>query len=201
MKDFQQLIANQHCVRSGFCLHYMTLYSIVLGMQAKSVFEFGVGRTTPVILKALELTKGKLISNGLDDRSIFISNEEFKQYKDVWRYWKGKSDKMLSKLTYEVFDVVLHDGAHDKDTVERDLKTIFPRMKKGGIVLVHDTTHAQLGVGMMKAVNASLKGVDHKKFTLPYWDGLTLIQILKDFGNGKVYLTWGKHKGSWLHET
>ena len=45
---------------TGFTLHYPMLYSLVLGLESKNVFEFGTGFSTHVILHALAKTGGNL---------------------------------------------------------------------------------------------------------------------------------------------
>jgi len=60
--EFEEMLDRHHSDDAGFCRHYMLLYSIVLGMEAKSVFEFGSGYSSKTILKALSKTGGHLYS-------------------------------------------------------------------------------------------------------------------------------------------
>jgi len=57
--DINEIFKHHHGNYGGFCRHYLTLYSMVLGMEAKSVFEFGCGFSSKAILAALEPTGGK----------------------------------------------------------------------------------------------------------------------------------------------
>ena len=90
----------------------------------------------------------------------------------------------------EGFDLVLHDGSHEPDVVEEELKAIVPCVKKGGLILVHDTRHPKLG--LESAAPRALAGTPHLTFTLPYGYGLTIIEMLDDFGWGDVELKWRK---------
>jgi hypothetical protein len=93
----------------------------------------------------------------------------------------------------------LHDGSHTWREVAIDLKLIIPRIKKGGILLVHDTNHPTDNYQLDKAVdsidfNYDDSGFKIERLTLPYGYGLTMIRIMEDFGNGEVELTWRKAK-------
>ena len=189
----QDIIDRHHANDAGFCRHYLSLYSIVLGMETKSAFEFGSGFSTRVILKALELTKGELITcdkRSLDETAIFYNKSDLKGYTN-WKYLQKNSLLAVDDFKDKVFDFVLHDGSHTWTTVKKDMKNIIPRMVTGGVFLLHDTTHPTANYELMKAVE-SLTWCKNKYVTLPYGYGLTIITIEEDFGNGKKEITWQK---------
>jgi len=189
--NLQELFDRHHANNAGFCRHYLTLYSIVLGMEAKSAFEFGSGFSTKTILMALEKTNGKLITcdyRPLNQTAIFFDLNELKQYPN-FKYLCKRSNMIKTDIEKETFDFVLHDGAHDSATVINDFKMIIPRMKKGSILLLHDTTHKEYD--LYKAVD-SLSWVKNSHVTLPYGYGLTIIKIEEDLGNGEVEIKWHK---------
>lgn len=190
MKD---IIKIHHGNQFGFSRHYLLLYSIVLGLETKLAFEFGTGQSTKVIIEALKKTKGKLISNDVRDADICgITSKDQKKYSDIWQFLQGRSNEVLSNVEESGFDFVLHDGAHDGKTVLEDLQFIIPKMKKNGILLVHDTEYEYEDI--RKAVGVALQKVKHQRIELPYGCGLSIIRIRQDFGNGKVKVSWKKKK-------
>jgi len=164
---------------TGFSRHYITLYAMVVGMEAKNVFEFGAGYSSYTILKALKQTGGKLTSCDIRDKKdigIDISDKQ-------WNFLRKNSlDISFSKFD-EPFDLVLHDGSHVQQEVDQDIKNILPYMKKDSLLLVHDTEH--------KSINLKTNiDVKHEKVTLPYGYGLTIVRILE--GRGSIDLKWKK---------
>lgn len=190
---FENIVKTHHGTQFGFSRHYLLLYSVVLGLEAKSVFEFGIGFSTKVIMKALEKTKGRLTSVDVRDAEICgISKKEQCKFSKKWKFLHGRSQEILKDFGESSFDLVLHDGAHNGPTVRDDLKLIIPRIKKNGILLIHDTEHKYTDI--LDGVIEALKGTKHQRIELPYGCGLTIIRILEDFGNGEVTLTWKKQK-------
>ena len=62
MNILEQIAAKAEKGDTGMSLHYGFLYSCVIGLESKNVFEFGSGFSTHVILHALEKTGGILTS-------------------------------------------------------------------------------------------------------------------------------------------
>ncbi|MCR4275096.1 MAG: class I SAM-dependent methyltransferase [Candidatus Campbellbacteria bacterium] len=186
----QKVISHMGKNSGGFTLHYLFLYNLIIGMEAKNVLELGAGFSTPVILGALEKTGGKLIT--CDQRSVAETGNDpaLKQQYPSWKFLQGKTGETLAQIQDEVFDVVLHDASHDVFPVYQDLRKIIPHVKQNGIILVHDTEHPAFRLRW--AVRLAFLFTPHEKVTLPYGYGLTIVRILKDFGNGEVLLTWKK---------
>lgn len=174
----------------GFTLHYMMLYAIVYGMEAKNVFEFGCGHSSPVILAALKHTGGKLTTNEVRDiKDTGNRPELLEEEKGRWRYLhKFSSEALREDIKGEAFDVVLHDGAHEAITVMKDIRKIVRHMKQGAILLVHDTNHKTFPY-LPWAVRLGLFPYRYEKITFPYGHGLTAVRIKSNFGHGKVELT------------
>ena len=61
MNILEQIAAKAEKGDTGMSLHYGFLYSCVVGLESKNVFEFGSGFSTHVILHALEKTDGIFI--------------------------------------------------------------------------------------------------------------------------------------------
>ncbi|OHB24572.1 MAG: hypothetical protein A2542_03170 [Parcubacteria group bacterium RIFOXYD2_FULL_52_8] len=190
----KRIYERHHGNTSGFSRHYLLLYTLVLGLEAKKVLEFGSGFSSIVILEALRHTGGRLISTDMRPVSnTGMSPEEIAEHPE-WTYLEGNSLTTIPVLKETGFDLVLHDGSHEWRVVLRDLKRIIPRMKQDGLILVHDTHHRGKNFHLLLATQFALLGVRHEKVTLPYGYGLTITRIKGDRGHGRVSTTWEKAK-------
>jgi len=177
----------------GLCRHYMTLYSVVLGLETRTALELGAGFSTRVILSALAHTGGRLFS--IDVRPLRDTGNDprfLAAYAQPWTYLQGDSRDMVEKLGDEVFEFVLHDGSHEPEIVQADLEAILPRMKKNAILLVHDTEHPIHDYGLAPACQRALRDVGHSTVTLPFGFGLTVVRVEEDFGHVVVETSWHK---------
>src|SRR6266478_4986631 len=128
--------------------HYWTLFSVAYGLQAKLVFEFGAGTSSAVLLTALELTGGKLISCDSEPLDSLVRRTPcLREYtpSSQWTFWNVDSGEALGRLNHETFDLVLHDGSHEHAQVAEDIAGILPRLKRFGVLLLHDVEQFQLG--------------------------------------------------------
>jgi len=176
---------------TGFTLHYPMLYSIILGMESKNVFEFGTGFSTHCILHALEKTDGRLISCDVTHKDMNRNVTDFTKNSNRWKFYHGNSNLLLDNIDHEQYDVILHDGSHIGDEVLVDLEKIYPYLKQDGILITHDTMHHNLGEDMMRAVMKFAKNKELEMCTLPFGYGLTFFRNIKN-KNHKVDLTWKK---------
>jgi len=176
---------------TGFTLHYPMLYSIILGMESKNVFEFGTGFSTHCILHALEKTDGRLISCDVTHKDINRNVTNFTKNSNRWKFYHANSNLLLDNIDHEQYDVILHDGSHIGDEVLVDLEKIYPYLKQDGILITHDTMHHNLGEHMMRAVMQFAKNKELEMCTLPYGYGLTFFRNIKN-KDYKVELTWKK---------
>jgi len=194
--DLKFICDQGHKNNTGFCRHYMFLYSLVLGLEAKNVAEFGSGFSTQCIWTALKLTKGTLVNFEQRDKSQnaeWFSQEMLDCQDNRWQFIKGDSLNTVPAFEHPAYDLVLHDGSHTGRIVTQDINNILPHIKKGGILLLHDTNHTSLGSDMRTGIsNSNLKDYLHEILTLPYGYGLTLIKILDSDNPEKVELTWRK---------
>ena len=141
--------------QTGFMKHYLTLFSIVEGLEAKNTFEFGTGISTKVIIDALRITGGSHIS--CDTRNINktgLDENYLKNNKDIWTYLQTDSQNIEFNDFNYYFDFVLHDGSHIPEIVRDDLLKILPHIKCYGIILVHDTGQSDLRNAVVEAVNS-----------------------------------------------
>tara|TARA_E500000318_G_scaffold7911_1_gene7305 strand:+ start:3116 stop:3700 length:585 start_codon:yes stop_codon:yes gene_type:complete len=193
MNILEQIAAKAERGDTGMSLHYGFLYSCIVGMESKNVFEFGSGFSTHVILHALEKTGGVLTSVDVTNYTDNPNVTKFSQDSDRWSFYNGNSNEMFADedVEFEQYDVILHDGSHIGEEVLVDLNNIYPYLKHDGILITHDTRHATLGEGMREAVEEFAKDKDLETCTLPYGYGLTFFRNKGNIDN-KVNLTWRK---------
>jgi predicted O-methyltransferase YrrM len=164
------------------------LYSLVFGMEAKRVFEFGVGFSTETIKEALKLTDGHLTS--VDYRPQESHNDDA-----AWTFYEGKSGQVVPTIIHSPYDLVLHDGSHERYEVTEDLNNILPHIKKGGLLLVHDTNHSRKGLSLKEEMlggieDSNLKNYEYEYLNLPYSFGLTIIRMLTSDTDEEVKTEW-----------
>ena len=193
MNILEQIAAKAERGDTGMSLHYGFLYSCIVGMESKNVFEFGSGFSTHVILHALEKTGGVLTSVDVNDHTVNTNITDFSKNSDRWSFYHGNSNEMFADddVEFEQYDVILHDGSHIGEEVLVDLNNIYPYLKHDGILITHDTRHHTLGEGMMSAVEEFARDKDLEMCTLPYGYGLTFFRNKGNIDN-KVNLTWKK---------
>ena len=176
---------------TGFTLHYPLLYSLVLGLESKEVFEFGTGFSTHCILHALEKTGGNLTSCDVIHYNQNPNVTDFTKQSNRWAFHHGNTNHTFNSIEHKQYDLILHDGSHIGSEVLIDLNNIYPYLKHDGILITHDTIHHTLGAAMKKAVNDFAQGKDMEILTLPYGYGLTLFRN-KGNQENKIELTWKK---------
>jgi len=164
----------------GFAAHYLFLYSVVRGLHAQWVFEFGAGLSTRVILDALKPSSGSLMSVSTDACSDVVSKYDIPSLLsgDVgWEHHQGLSVDVLPALDIPPLDLVLHDGAHDYETVRADLGAVLPHVKRGGLVLIHDSAHSHCGAAVRRAIGEVVSTRDSfSAVELPYGYGLAILR-------------------------
>ena len=109
-----------------------------------NIFEIGVrgGISTAALLVGATFHDGHLWSVDIDDCS---------QLYDIpaWTFIRGNSsrdsERILSQLP-PVLDVLFIDSDHSLEMTRRELQLYAPRVKKGGVILAHDTDLAGAGV-------------------------------------------------------
>tara|TARA_R100000734_G_C3318126_1_gene111959 strand:- start:1638 stop:2222 length:585 start_codon:yes stop_codon:yes gene_type:complete len=193
MNILEQIAAKAERGDTGMSLHYGFLYSCVVGMETKKIFEFGSGFSTHVILHALEKTGGTLTSVDVTNYTDNPNVTQFSRSSDRWSFYHGNSNEMFADedVEFEQYDLILHDGSHVGSEVLVDLNNIYPYLKHDGILITHDTRHHTLGEGMMGAAEEFAKDKDLEMCTLPYGYGLTFFRNKGNLDNS-VKLTWRK---------
>ncbi len=158
--------------KSAATPHYPVLTSLAVGLDSKNIFEFGCGGSTIAIVDAVQHLGCNVYT--VDIRPLERTNSTCGDIRyPLWRFLRMRSEEALLEVNGITFDFVFHDGAHDYDTVKRDLQLIIPQVRRHGMLAIHDTFQE----GVSAAVYESLVGVAHTRITLPYACGLTLVRI------------------------
>jgi predicted O-methyltransferase YrrM len=178
--DLSGIVERAHGAASGFARHYLSLYAMVLGLRAKRVCEFGAGGSTETILLALAASGGSLITSDLRPLAgVGLPDDFAARHAGRFEYVQGAADDFLPRLKGESLDLVLHDGSHEFWQVFRDLRAALPRVKRDGLVLLHDTNHPTFPYLRYAATLALwATGTRYEAVTLPYGCGLTVIRVL-----------------------
>lgn len=189
-------LASEH--QTGLAPYYPFLYACVLGLKAKQVLEFGSGLSSRVLVDALHRTGGQLLSIDPHPKTAPMLGEP-------WEVWARCSEDVRELMpSLPPLDLVLHDGAHSAAVVRDDLLAVLPRMRNGGLILIHDTLHSYVGPAMQEGLTQALEALpfagDHiGRLTLPFAFGLTIWQVSRN-GLGTV-VSIGLDKPSSLHHT
>ena len=141
MNILEQIAAKAERGDTGMSLHYGFLYSCVVGLESKNVFEFGSGYSTHVILNALEKTGGILTSCDVTDYTENPSITEFTKKSNRWNFYNGNSTEIFEDMELEQYELILHDGSHVGEEVLVDLNNIYPYLKNDGIFVIEDYMH------------------------------------------------------------
>lgn len=175
----------------GLALHYPLIHAAVIGLDAKRTFEFGAGGSTRVFVDALrELHRrdekvprqhGSVSTQSQDELRQRYSIDDDTPDLVYWFHATGLSQDVLNPSIYavqsEVYDLVLHDGSHAADVVAADIAWVWPRIKRGGLLLVHDTQHSYCGEEVRRGILRALGLAEElHAVTLPYGFGLTIIR-------------------------
>lgn len=123
-------------------LHFeaaMALYLVTRITKPDIVIETGVsaGRSTSFILAALhDNRKGHLFSIDIDPNAGYAIPADLK-YR--WTFICQPSENALPKLCARApIDIFLHDSLHTYENMMFEYKTVWPALKKGGMLFSHD---------------------------------------------------------------
>ena len=111
------------------------IYEDLLKINQPKILEFGVhaGYSTSVFLDICKLNNGKLFSVDVNDYS--------KNFNDLnWEFIQSRDDSFdyIEKIIPEKVDVILIDTLHKADHVEKILYNYYPKLRKGGLIIIDD---------------------------------------------------------------
>jgi predicted O-methyltransferase YrrM len=140
MKDkfFKQLLNTVLTGTGDSDKHLLTLFSIALSIEAKSILELGVrsGATSLPFLMAAGLTNGYVESVDLNP-TTFICPEE---YIDNWKFYQANALSILKEKTENKikYDLIYVDDWHSYEHVKEELEYIDQLVRPGSVVILHD---------------------------------------------------------------
>jgi cephalosporin hydroxylase len=118
--------------------HLPTFVEVVFALDAKTVIELGVrgGVSTTAWLYAVAETGGHVWSVDVDPTPAHGTFADT----GCWTFIQGDdcSAEVLAQLP-DCADIVFIDTSHAYDHTLRELTAYVPRVKAGGLVLLHDT--------------------------------------------------------------
>lgn len=117
--------------------HLPRLFTEVNKRENPVVLELGVrtGNSTSAFLYGVHNAEGELWSVDIADARVPPEWGRSKR----WTFLKGDSvsETILSKIPSE-FDVVFIDTSHTFEQTTKELNIYVPKVKEGGVVLMHD---------------------------------------------------------------
>lgn len=159
---------------TGLSLHYPFLYALVVGLGARRTLEFGAGGSTRVILDA---GSSEHVSVSTETKEQIAARGDIDPSCARWRHLQATlGDTGRKPLPDGPFDLVLHDGSHAADVVAADIAWAWPRLKRFGLLLVHDTLHSYCGAQVRAGLECGLGNARASRLTLPYGYGLTIVR-------------------------
>lgn len=116
--------------------HLPTLHMAVTDRNAKQVIELGVrtGRSTAALLAAVEQTGGQVWSCDVTGPKIDPLIAEHER----WTIRIG-DDIAVADTAPEQCDVLFIDTSHDYGQTLAELDAYAPKVRAGGVILLHDT--------------------------------------------------------------
>jgi len=164
--------------------HLFTLYSISLGMKAKTVLEIGVrnGYSTTAFLLAMKETGGTLWSVDIGPCVRAAKRLDEMGLTKHWKFILGSSPQVLRKWKRTI-DICFIDGDHSLAGVTADFNYCSRFVRKHGLILMHDSycpsNVAERGAfGVHLLVSDLRTRRELEVVTLPYCNGLTIIRKL-----------------------
>lgn len=117
--------------------HYMTFFTLVLSLKAKTVLELGVrdGGSTIPFLMGLSYTNGHLTSVDINDNLIL--RNKLQEYKH-WNFIVSDAISFLQNDN-KIYDIIFIDDWHDGDHVLQELNLVKNKINENSLILMHDT--------------------------------------------------------------
>ncbi len=153
--------------------HLLVLYSLVVGLDAKTIVDLGIGATTRALRAAASVTAGIVHSCDFDRKRYGYLLE----HQDAsWRLSLDDSGAFLSAFEGPI-DLLMHDAAHHYAQVRRDLEIVLPKMRRYGVVCVHDAQQTELAPGILAAVTDVASRFRTSSTVLPFGAGLLILRV------------------------
>jgi predicted O-methyltransferase YrrM len=143
-----------------------TLVEIGSYLGGSSSFLACAAQTKNHKLYCVDTWGNESMTEGLRDTyNIFMHN--IKPVKDYVFPLRGKSADIANSFHYSI-DLLFVDGDHSYESVKLDVESWLPKLKDGGIIILHDYAWAE---GVKKIVEESIKPIKLEEHILQniYW--------------------------------
>jgi predicted O-methyltransferase YrrM len=153
--------------------HLLTLYSIAKGLDAKKILEVGFGRSTSVLARAAFENGGRLLSCDLEDFSYMLTDEE----RNTVDFHCGTVDKIWDRdegYDFAFLDY-LSNSSDNESYLMIEIEKCIKRMKKNGIIAIHDVFVDKYKVGSTMEKLAKRR-IDIEYVVLPFNYGLGILR-------------------------
>mgnify|MGYP001599379898 FL=1 len=156
----------------------LMMYVAVIYYQVKKAMETGtdVGDSARIFATALRKTGGQILSIDIKD----VDRAWAKDYPNVG-FVKGDTAQLEFKTEIELLFLDDHtEGMDIKAHVLMELKKFGVWVKKGGVILIHDTLHDKFGVHITQAIREWTKEVGLRWMEDTQQHGMALIEVSRD---------------------
>ncbi len=137
--------------------HLLFIHDTCIALQAKRVLELGVrkGHSSRALLIASQATRGHLTSVDLGTLLEFPDQifEQFAGHR--WSLILGNSRHV--DVPEQNFDLLLIDSGHSLDLTTVELNRFAPRVRVGGVILLHDTIPEAPQIQVREAIEAYVR--------------------------------------------
>ena len=163
--------------------HLLTLYSVAIGLKAKSILEIGFGRSSFVLIKAAADNGGILTTCDTQDFSYLLNARE----KSFTTFVHGTSDNAWSAVEQQGVDFAFLDYFSSENItqtfIEKEIRKCISLMKTNGVIAIHDAIVEKYRLKkVLEDVKVTL-GLFHNSdvevVSIPYNYGLGLIRLVK----------------------
>jgi len=175
--------------------HLLTFYSLAIGLNAKSIVEFGFGRSSFVFLKAASFLNSKVTLIDNRDFSYLLSEQEkmlsdflVKDFREVSNSLRNNE---ISKEGVDIcFFDVFSNPAMKESIIKRTIEDVYAVTKQNGILMFHDTIISEYKI--KEVVDDFKSAYDCEILTLPYNYGLTILRKKEESEFGSIKNKWFK---------
>ena len=154
--------------------HRERLYTLAVQVKAKQIIELGVrgGVSTVSLLAAAELTGGRVWSC---DVAPHIAPDVVAA-SDRWTFYLGDDMSEAAQDAAPVkCDLLFIDTSHERDHTAAELAIYGPRVRKGGVIVMHD---ADPVIGQ-DVIGPALDYARWNELTLTYYPGSHGLAVIR----------------------
>lgn len=121
--------------------YILSLYNIPKQMKAKTIVEIGAGRSTFALVAAAFETDGHVTSIDIGGEGTL---DRVQWGKETMKKESDGRFTMLMQSSLDVewdkpIDFLFLDSEHTFDLTKAEMEKWFPKVRKGGVIMMHDT--------------------------------------------------------------